>query len=375
MLPRRVDGLAVDLLVGAGHHEVAGRIEDHHRLGAAIEHVDAILRVDGEARDAGLIGRAARVLRGRALTAHRAASRRLRFALGRRRRRVLQAEEHAGRQLRPVRHQLVSTVTGLRVRDQSRRRRSMSAASEVASGCRIYFLLKRRHPSTVTQLPRIARQGRTIHHESDSSLRRSCCCWPRPPSRRHRLRRRQALSRYPRGRCRRSAVRPRAATSFRRLDFDEYFLGKWTFEWTMPDSQLGPGGDLTGTTIVTKLDGRFYEAVTEGKGPGGAFKARELWAYHRENKTLARQVTDSQRLQLPAVRHRSVATSAESTTCCSTARRSRPTASPCACARPSACCRRSTIASPCRCRWTAVRSPTSAIRGGGRISVTSGKGQ
>jgi hypothetical protein len=77
------------------------------------------------------------------------------------------------------------------------------------------------------------------------------------------------------------------------LDFDEYFLGKWTFEWTMPDSPLGPGGDATGTTIVTKLDGRFYEAVTEGKGPGGAFKIRELWAYHRENKAVARQVTDS----------------------------------------------------------------------------------
>ena len=77
------------------------------------------------------------------------------------------------------------------------------------------------------------------------------------------------------------------------LDFDEYFLGKWTFEWTMPDSALGPGGDVNGTTIVTKVDGRFYEAVTEGKGPGGAFKARELWAYHRENKTVARQVTDS----------------------------------------------------------------------------------
>jgi hypothetical protein len=77
------------------------------------------------------------------------------------------------------------------------------------------------------------------------------------------------------------------------LDFDEYFLGKWTFEWTMPDSQLGPGGDVTGTTIVRKLDGQFYEAVSEGKGPGGPFKAMELWAYHRQNKTLARHVTDT----------------------------------------------------------------------------------
>ena len=80
------------------------------------------------------------------------------------------------------------------------------------------------------------------------------------------------------------------------LDFDEYFVGKWTFEWTVPDSALGPGGTVTGTTIVKKLDERFYEATVEGQGPSGPFKSRELWAYHRDNKTLARQVTDSRGL-------------------------------------------------------------------------------
>jgi hypothetical protein len=77
------------------------------------------------------------------------------------------------------------------------------------------------------------------------------------------------------------------------FDFDAYFLGKWTFEWSMPETPLGPAGDYTGTTVYTKLDGRFYEAVTEGKGPAGAFKVRELIAYHKENRTLARQITDS----------------------------------------------------------------------------------
>lgn len=80
------------------------------------------------------------------------------------------------------------------------------------------------------------------------------------------------------------------------LDFDEYFIGKWAFEWTMPDSALGLGGNVTGTTIVKKMDGRFYEATVEGQGPGGPFKSRELWAYHRDNKTVARQVTDSRGL-------------------------------------------------------------------------------
>src|ERR1044072_7951712 len=77
------------------------------------------------------------------------------------------------------------------------------------------------------------------------------------------------------------------------LDFDTYFLGKWTFEWAMPDSPLGPAGPDSGTTAVSKIDDRFDEAITEGEGPNGNFKVRELIAYEKENKTMARQVTDS----------------------------------------------------------------------------------
>ena len=77
------------------------------------------------------------------------------------------------------------------------------------------------------------------------------------------------------------------------FDFDTYFLGKWTFEWSMPESPLGPAGPYSGTTTISKLDGRFYEATTEGEGPNGAFKVREVIAYHREHRTLARQVSDS----------------------------------------------------------------------------------
>ncbi len=77
------------------------------------------------------------------------------------------------------------------------------------------------------------------------------------------------------------------------FDFDTYFLGKWTFEWSMPEIPLGPAGPYSGTTTVTKVDGRFYEAITEGEGPSGNFKTRELIAFHKENKVLARHVTDS----------------------------------------------------------------------------------
>jgi len=77
------------------------------------------------------------------------------------------------------------------------------------------------------------------------------------------------------------------------FDFDAYFLGKWTFEWSMPESPLGPAGPYSGTTVVSKVNDTFYEALTDGEGPNGPFKIRETIAYHKEHKTLARQVTDS----------------------------------------------------------------------------------
>jgi hypothetical protein len=77
------------------------------------------------------------------------------------------------------------------------------------------------------------------------------------------------------------------------FDFDAYFLGKWTFEWSMPESPLGPAGPYSGTTTVAKINDTYYEALTEGEGPNGTFKIREVIAYNKEGKTLARHVTDS----------------------------------------------------------------------------------
>jgi hypothetical protein len=31
------------------------------------------------------------------------------------------------------------------------------------------------------------------------------------------------------------------------FNFDEYFLGKWTFEWDAPDGALGPAGTIKGS--------------------------------------------------------------------------------------------------------------------------------
>ncbi len=80
------------------------------------------------------------------------------------------------------------------------------------------------------------------------------------------------------------------------LDFDAYFVGKWTFEWSMPETVLGPAGDYSGTTTYTRVSDGAYEAITEGAGPSGPFTIREAITYQREKKTVSRQITDSRGL-------------------------------------------------------------------------------
>src|SRR3954468_5804533 len=78
------------------------------------------------------------------------------------------------------------------------------------------------------------------------------------------------------------------------LKFDEYFTGKWQFEWDMPEGPLGESGRVTGTTVYKVIEaGKFYQADTEATGPAGAFTEHELIAYQKENKALSRYVTDS----------------------------------------------------------------------------------
>ena len=38
------------------------------------------------------------------------------------------------------------------------------------------------------------------------------------------------------------------------FNFDDYFTGKWTFEWDMPEGPLGQSGQVTGTTIYKVIE-------------------------------------------------------------------------------------------------------------------------
>src|SRR5688572_13972769 len=66
------------------------------------------------------------------------------------------------------------------------------------------------------------------------------------------------------------------------FDFDAYFPGKWTFQWDVPESPLGPAGRIEGTTVYTKVGDGMYEAVTAANGPAGAFTINERITYQRE---------------------------------------------------------------------------------------------
>lgn len=77
------------------------------------------------------------------------------------------------------------------------------------------------------------------------------------------------------------------------FDFDAYFVGKWTFVWDMPEGPLGAAGRVEGTTVYRPAGPGVYEASTEATGPSGKIAVKELIRYHREQKTLSREVTDS----------------------------------------------------------------------------------
>ena len=77
------------------------------------------------------------------------------------------------------------------------------------------------------------------------------------------------------------------------FDFDAYFPGRWTFQWDVPESPLGPAGRIEGATVYTKVGEGQYEAVTTASGPAGAFTIIEKITYERAAKKLTREVTDS----------------------------------------------------------------------------------
>jgi hypothetical protein len=77
------------------------------------------------------------------------------------------------------------------------------------------------------------------------------------------------------------------------FNFEEYFVGKWTFEWDVPDGVLGPAGTIKGAVVYRHIEGPFFESTTTATGPAGPMTVKETIAYRKEGKTAARWITDS----------------------------------------------------------------------------------
>jgi hypothetical protein len=59
----------------------------------------------------------------------------------------------------------------------------------------------------------------------------------------------------------------------------DYLVGRWTFEYDVPESVLGPAGQISGTETVQHVDGCLYERTTQAKGPAGAFTIKSTIVY------------------------------------------------------------------------------------------------
>ena len=77
------------------------------------------------------------------------------------------------------------------------------------------------------------------------------------------------------------------------LDFEGYFTGAWDFEWTVPESALGPAGPVTGTTVYRSLGNSVFEAESKGEGPNGPVHGEGTDRVPERQEAVTRQVTDS----------------------------------------------------------------------------------
>ena len=67
----------------------------------------------------------------------------------------------------------------------------------------------------------------------------------------------------------------------------DYFIGKWSFDWNVPESPLGPGGKMKGTEMYKKIAGS-YESDIEGEGPEGPFRGRAVMTYKEAERVVTR---------------------------------------------------------------------------------------
>ena len=78
----------------------------------------------------------------------------------------------------------------------------------------------------------------------------------------------------------------------------DYLVGRWTFEYDIPESALGPEGVISGSETVRHVDGCLYESTIQAKGPSGAFTVKSTIFYDPSAHHLAILERDSRGFEI-----------------------------------------------------------------------------
>jgi hypothetical protein len=77
-----------------------------------------------------------------------------------------------------------------------------------------------------------------------------------------------------------------------------YFVGKWNVEGVVPESPLGPAGEMSGVDTVRHLRDCTYESTLQVKGLGPAFTVKSLIVFDRQAGYIVKLEQDSRGFQL-----------------------------------------------------------------------------
>jgi hypothetical protein len=73
----------------------------------------------------------------------------------------------------------------------------------------------------------------------------------------------------------------------------DYLVGRWTFDYDLPESAIGAGGQISGTETIQHTNGCLYESTTQAKGPNGAFTIKSTIVYDPSSHYMLVQERDS----------------------------------------------------------------------------------
>src|SRR5580765_4875007 len=77
-----------------------------------------------------------------------------------------------------------------------------------------------------------------------------------------------------------------------------YFVGKWNVEGVVPESPLGPAGEMSGIDTIRHLRDCTYESTLQVKGLGPAFTVKSLIVFDRQAGYMIKLEQDSRGFQV-----------------------------------------------------------------------------